>query len=115
MEGVAKTHSRPGKKAYLLVMVFLFLLVILPFLFWRGTWFGRPLTDAEIGQYLGDTAKPRHAQHALVQIGERLDRGDRGVRQWYPQVAALGDSPVVELRRTAAWIMGHDHSYEPFH
>ncbi|HZT28837.1 MAG TPA: HEAT repeat domain-containing protein [Bryobacteraceae bacterium] len=108
-------HSRPGKRAYLLVTLFLCLLVVLPFLFWYFTWFGRPLTDQEITEYLSDTAKPRHAQHALVQIGERLSRGERSARQWYPKVAALAGSPVVELRQTAAWIMGQDHSYDPFH
>jgi biotin carboxyl carrier protein len=115
MESAEKPHARPGRKAYLLVTAFLFLLVILPFLFWHATWFGRSLSDSEISGYLADTAKPRHAQHALVQIGERLSRGDRSARRWYPQVVALALSPVVELRRTAAWIMGQDHTYDPFH
>lgn len=115
METAAKAHARPGKKAYLIVGIFLFLLVILPFLFWYGTWFGRPLTDREISQYLNDSAKPRHAQHALVQIGERLSRGDRGARVWYPKVIELSSHPMVELRQTAAWIMGQDHTYAPFH
>ena len=115
MDSATRSTSRPGKKAYLLVTLFLFLLVILPFLFWRGTWFGRPLSSRDIGEYLNDAAKPRHAQHALVQIGERIARKDPEVRQWYPKVVELSASPVVELRRTAAWIMGQDHTYEPFH
>ena len=106
---------RPGKRAYLLITGFAFLLVLLPFLFWYGTWFGRKLTDAEIEQYLHDAAKPRHAQHALVQIGERLSRGDARVSRWYPRVVELSGSRLVEIRQTAAWIMGQDHRYEPFH
>ena len=67
-------NRRTGKKAYLLITVFAFLLVLFPFLFWYGTWFGRKLTDAQIDQYFADAAKPRHAQHALVQIGERMSQ-----------------------------------------
>ena len=103
------------QRAYLLVTVFALLLVLLPFLFWYGTWFGRKLTDDQITEFLGDRAKPRHAQHALVQIGERMARGDRGAARWYPQVVQLASSPLIELRQTSAWIMGQDHSYEPFH
>lgn len=108
-------ERRPGRRAYLLITAFAFLLVLFPFLFWYGTWFGRPLTDAQIDQYLNDAAKPRHAQHALVQIGERLSRGDPRVERWYPRVVELSQSRLVELRQTAAWIMGQDHRYQPFH
>jgi len=110
------TSKRPSKRAYLLITGFALLLVLFPFLFWYETWFGRRLSDAEITEYLNNAAaKPRKAQHALVQIGERLGRGDLRVRQWYPQVVAVSSSPGLELRQTAAWIMGQDHTYEPFH
>jgi len=90
--------------------------VLFPFLFWYQTWFGRKLADAEITEYLGNAAaKPRKAQHALVQMGERLSRGDPRVRQWYPKAVELSTSANLELRQTAAWIMGQDHTYEPFH
>jgi len=108
-------EKRPGKRAYLLITAFAFLLVLFPFLFWYGTWFGRRLTDAQIQDYLHDTAKPRHAQHALVQIGERLSRGDTHAARWYPTIVELSNSQRVELRQTAAWIMGQDHNYRPFH
>ncbi|HVN03549.1 MAG TPA: HEAT repeat domain-containing protein [Bryobacteraceae bacterium] len=102
-------------RAYLLISAFALLLVLFPFLFWYFTWFGRPLSDADIGAYLADTAKPRHAQHALVQIGEHMARADASVRRWYPEVVQLAASPRVELRQTSAWIMGQDHTYAPFH
>jgi biotin carboxyl carrier protein len=99
----------------LLITGFALLLVLFPFLFWYGTWFGRKLTDSETTQYLNDAAaKPRKAQHALVQIGDRMSRGDARVRQWYPKAVELTASPSVELRQTVAWIMGQDHTYEPF-
>jgi hypothetical protein len=91
------------------------LLVLLPFLFWYGTWFGRKLTPSQIGEYLHDAAKPRHAQHALVQIGERLARRDPEVKRWYPRIVELSRDPHVEIRQTTAWIMGQDHAYAPFH
>src|SRR5579883_2694073 len=115
MENSPRASRRPGKRAYLLIAGFAFLLVLFPFLFWYGTWFGRKLTDRQIDEYLNDVSKPRHAQHALVQIGERLGRGDRAAQRWYPKVVELSQSKLIELRQTSAWIMGQDHSYLPFH
>ena len=115
METTARGSRRPGKRAYLLITGFAFLLVLFPFLFWYGTWFGRRLTNPQIAEYLTDASKPRHAQHALVQIGERLSHGDPAVEQWYPKVVELSHSQLVELRQTTAWIMGQDHRYQPFH
>jgi biotin carboxyl carrier protein len=103
------------QRAYLLITVFALLLVLFPFLFWYFTWFGRKLTDDQIGEYLGDRAKPRHAQHALVQVGEHMARRDPAAARWYPQVVALAASPLIELRQTSAWIMGQDHTFAPFH
>jgi multidrug efflux pump subunit AcrA (membrane-fusion protein) len=107
--------KRPGKRAYLLVSLFTLALVGLPFLFWYQTWFGRKLTDATIAEYLADTSKPRHSQHALVQIADQLADGDTSAKQWYPEIVRLASSPAAELRQTTAWIMGRDHTYGPFH
>lgn len=115
MESTVRPSRRPGKRAYLLVTGFAFLLILFPFLFWYQTWFGRRLTDTQIEEYLNDRAKPRHAQHALVQIGERLSRGDAGAKRWYAKVIELSQSKLLELRQTTAWIMGQDHRYQPFH
>ena len=69
-----------------------FLLVLVTFLFWYQTWFGRPLTDSEMAEYLTDTSVPHKTQHALAQLGDRVARGDAGARRWYPQVQALSAS-----------------------
>jgi len=106
--------ARPGRKACLLIALFAVALVALPFLFWYATWFGRKLSDSQIDEYFADREKPRHAQHALVQLGERLSRR-QNISRWYPQVIAQASSPNPELRQTAAWIMGQDRSYAPFH
>ena len=108
-------RRRPGRRAYLLITAFAFLLVLFPFLFWYGTWFGRRLTPTQIDDYLHDAAKPRHAQHALVQIGEHMTRGDPVAARWYPDIVRLSQSKLVEIRQTTAWIMGQDHRYQPFH
>lgn len=106
--------GRPGRNAYLLIGLAALALVALPFLFWYATWFGRALNDAQLDEYFSDRARPRHAQHALVQLGERLSR-HQNVARWYPQVLAQAASPNLELRQTAAWIMGQDRTYQPFH
>jgi biotin carboxyl carrier protein len=109
-----RAHNRPGRRAYLLIALFALALVLFPFLFWYSTWFGRMLTDSDLDAYFADRSKPRHIQHALVQLGERVSHGQNAAR-WYPQVTAEAASPNLEIRQTAAWIMGQDRAYPPFH
>ncbi len=94
------------------------LFVLMPFLFWQATWFGRPLTDEQIAKNLADREHPRRAQHALSQIADRILSGDLAARdsarRWYPQVIALSSSPVDELRLTSAWVMGQDNAAPEF-
>src|ERR1051326_3982771 len=99
-------------------VLFLFtgwLIVLMPFLFWWNTWFGRNLSDQQLTEYLHDDKKPRHMQQALVQIGERISRGDKSVSQWYPDALRLATYPVEEVRNTDAWVMGQDTSGSGFH
>jgi biotin carboxyl carrier protein len=86
------------------------LIVLMPFLFWWNTWFGRQLPDKQLAEYLQDDKKPRHIQHALVQIGERVARNDASVTRWYPDVVRLSSYPIEEVRNTDAWVMGQDVS-----
>jgi hypothetical protein len=91
------------------------LIVLMPFLFWWNTWFGRHLSDQQLTEYLHDARKPRHIQQALVQISERMSRHESGVSQWFPEVVALAVDPVEEVRNTDAWVMGQDTSGAGFH
>ena len=91
------------------------LIVLMPFLFWWNTWFGRQLSTRQLTEYLQDAKHPRHIQHALVQIGERMTRHDPSVTQWYPQVVRLAAYPVEDVRNTDAWVMGQDTSGAGFH
>lgn len=97
-----------SRRATLMVSAAAMLIVLMPFLFWQSTWFGRELSDEQISEHLADKENPRNTQHALAQISERTTRGDESVKQWYPQIIALADHPVVEIRLTAAWLMGQD-------
>lgn len=99
----------------ILFFVTAWLIVLMPFLFWWNTWFGRQLSDKQLGEYLQDTKKPRHIQHALVQIGERMAKHDARVKRWYPDVATFAAYPVEEVRNTDAWVMGQDTSIADFH
>jgi hypothetical protein len=91
------------------------LIVLMPFLFWWNTWFGRHLPNQQLTEYLHDEKKPRHIQHALVQLGDRMSHGDSAVKQWYPDLIRLAEDPVEEVRNTDAWVMGQDTSGAGFH
>ena len=98
--------------AMLLVAV---LFVVLAFLSWYGSWFGRSLSDAKVGEYINDQEKPRNVQHALSQIADRIIKGDSSVKQWYPAVIGAARNPSPEVRLTAAWTMGQDNTDQDFH
>ena len=51
--------------------------VMIPYYTWHSTWFGRPLSDIELTEYLQNQDNPRRIQHALTQVAERIEeRGD---------------------------------------
>lgn len=97
------------------ILILAVLFVVASFLTWYFTWFGRDLPDSEISKYLSEEKNPRHVQHALLQIQQRIERGDQTARQWYPQVVRLAASREAEFRLTAAWVMGADNRSEEFH
>ena len=107
--------SAPSRRATLIVTIVAAMFIIVPFLFWLDTWFGRELTDEEIREYLADQEKPRKAQHALVQISERMSAGDPSAEQWYPDIVELAGHSLAELRVTAAWVMGQGRESQAFH
>lgn len=97
------------------ILILAVLFVVGAFLTWYFTWFGRTLSDADITSYLSDQKHPRRVQHALLQIQERVARGDASARQWYPHILRLAGDPETEFRLTAAWVMGFDNKAEEFH
>jgi hypothetical protein len=115
-EGNALPVSKgPSRKYPWAILVVVVLFVIIPFISWYGTWFGRPLSDSKMTEYLHDQNKPRNVQHALAQLGNRIIDHDQSVKQFYPDVIAASHHQQAEVRMTAAWVMGQDNAYEDFH
>jgi biotin carboxyl carrier protein len=106
-------QSRQRSTWPLIILAALF--IIVPFLTWYTTWFGRDLSDDEIAKYLADEKNPRHIQHALSQIEARIEKRDPSVKKFYPQIVNASKSPTGEIRKTAAWVMGQDNSSPEFH
>src|ERR1700689_1817654 len=132
-EGDAALDPRPKRSMSRTQKILFFatgwLIVLMPFLFWWNTWFGRHLSDQQVTEYLHDDKKPRHIQQALVQISERMGGGNTTGRDktgdaptglnrahvWYPDLIRLATYPVEEVRNTDAWVMGQDTSVAGFH
>jgi len=112
VRAVEARRRAPGSGP-ILILAGLFLAAT--FLAWYFTWFGRELSDADVSKYLADTNNPRHVQHALLQIQQRIERGDATSKIWYPQLIALSGNPETEFRLTVAWLMGADNSSPQFH
>jgi hypothetical protein len=99
----------------ILFFVTAWLVVLMPFMFWWSTWFGRALTDKEMVDYLNDSNHPRHIQHAIVQLGQRMSRRDPTAARWYPDLVRVASNPREEVRSTDAWVMGQDTTGPGFH
>lgn len=97
------------------ILILAGLFVAATFLAWYFTWFGRELSDVDVSKYLADEKNPRHVQHALLQVQQRMERGDATAKNWYPQLLVLSSSQETEFRLTVAWLMGFDNSSPQFH
>ncbi len=121
MRSSSVTLPQPGRgrglhvKRSLLLGVVAILMVVLPFMVWHETWFGRQLSRSEIAEYMQDNNHPRKIQHALSQISDHIIAGDETVKVLYPQIASLSHHSDPTLRMTAAWVMGQDNGSELFH
>ena len=113
--GEVIVEQKPRRPSNIWLIIVAGLFIIVPFLTWYLTWFGRGLSDDEIAKYLVDANSPRHLQHALLQVEERIERSDGGAKKFYPQVVVAAKSSVPEVRKTAAWVMGQDNKSEEFH
>ncbi|MGA9733165.1 MAG: biotin/lipoyl-containing protein, partial [Candidatus Acidiferrales bacterium] len=111
----AQPQKSFGGRWALGIVVLALLFVLMPFLFWNATWFGRPITDNQIAHALADRSHPREIQHVLSQFETRIEKGDPSVRRWYPQMVVLAKDPIDEIRVTDAWVMGQDNTSQEFH
>ena len=117
VEGSPSPGRRRGMSSRNRLLFFLaaWLTVLMPFLFWWSTWFGRPLNARQMAEYLRDDQHPRHIQHAIVQLGERMIRRDPSATAFYPDLVRLASHAREEVRSTDAWAMGQDPSGAGFH
>jgi HEAT repeat protein len=107
--------TRPHRPSNIWLIIVASLFIVVPFLTWYLTWFGRGLSDQELATYLSDQNNPRHIQHALMQVEAKIEKADPNAKQFYPQIISASLSPVAEVRKTAAWVMGQDNKSEEFH
>jgi hypothetical protein len=110
---VTEVRKRTPGSGPILLLAGLF--VAATFLAWYFSWFGRELSDTDISKYLADEKNPRHVQHALLQIQQRIERGEPTAKNWYPQLITLSGNPETEYRLTVAWLMGFDNRSQEFH
>ncbi|HEU4874515.1 MAG TPA: HEAT repeat domain-containing protein [Pyrinomonadaceae bacterium] len=110
---VSEARRRTPGSGPILLLAGLF--VAATFLAWYFSWFGRELSHDDISKYLVDEKNPRHVQHALLQIQQRMERGDPEAKSWYPQLITLSGNPETEFRLTVAWLMGFDNQSQEFH
>src|SRR5258708_5448014 len=108
-DNVAKpSRPRMATRNRLLFFVTAWPVVLMRLMLWWSTWFGRALTTKQMGEYLNDNNHPRHIQHAIVQLGQRMSRHDPSAARWYPDLVRLASNPREEVRSTDAWVMGQD-------
>src|SRR6267154_132965 len=65
-KAASSPHHKMSPRNRALFFLTAWLIVLMPFLFWWNTWFGRQLSGKQIGEFLNDEKHPRHIQHALV-------------------------------------------------
>lgn len=107
-------NTSSGPKRWPLYLI-LMAMVLVPYTFWKMTWFGEELSDAEIAEYASLIDKPRKAQHALVQISHRIHRDAASAKKLYPLVLKMAAHDQFKIRSTAAWVMGQDNQENLFH
>lgn len=113
-EPSSTASSSPAPKRWPIYLI-LMAMVLVPYTFWKMTWFGEELSDSEIAEYAGSKDKPRRAQHALVQISHRIHEDMASAKKLYPLVLKMAAHDQFKIRSTAAWVMGQDNREDPFH
>lgn len=97
-----------GRVPVLLLAVIATLALI--FLAFRANWFGVPLDDDELERALRSGGDAQAVQHGLEQLVTRYGRSDATAAsgRFAEELDALVAHPLFEVRRVAAWAMGHE-------
>ncbi|HEV2177955.1 MAG TPA: HEAT repeat domain-containing protein [Terriglobia bacterium] len=99
----------------LLISLVPVLAILVMFLFWYSTWFGRRLGESEMAEGLEDTSQPHLTQHALSQLDAQIARHEPASKRWYPDLMKLASTSEPQLRSMTAWVMGEDNQSPEFH
>ncbi len=102
------TSRQQGRVPVLLLAVVATLALI--FLAFRSSWFGVPLDDEELARALRSEGDAQSVQHGLEQLVARFTRGDSVAEagRFAEALDALATHALLEVRRVAAWAMGHE-------
>ena len=86
--------------------------LLLLFFAFRVNWFGATLDDAELVVALRTQDSAQAVQHGTEQLVSRFARRDAAALRgdFAEALGALKQHPQWEVRRAAAWAMGHDPS-----
>lgn len=104
----AHPETRPRRGPVPIILFVVVGLLILLFLSWYQGWWGRPLSDEQIVEYLDPSAPAGRIQHALAQLEDRLGPRYAGRERFRDPVAALKAHPEWEVRSQAAQVMGRE-------
>src|SRR5260370_9335116 len=89
-------HHKMSPRNRALFFVTAWLIVLMPFLFWWNTWFGRRLPDKQVTEYLQDEKHPRHIHHALIHLVERRGRHAASAERGHPELVRPASYPVEQ-------------------
>lgn len=109
LTGSYRKHPRLSLRVRIALLCVIWVVALFPFVVLnRTTWFGRPLSDQQIGEYLHANEKPSQIEYALGQIRQRMSRHDSSVSIWYPDLVRLSSHPLEHIRATDATVMGEN-------
>ena len=111
----APAKAGMSRRATMVILLIAISFVVMPFLFWRASWFGAPMSARELTEALQPGAEPRKTQHALAQLQNLIDAHSPAAHRWYREIIAEAQHPDSQIRLTTAWVMGFDNTSAEFH
>jgi len=112
----ARTLRQAGavRRGPLVLLAFAFLCVLVPGLFFYGTWYGTRLDDPALAEFLSGDASAHETRHALEEVTLRFEEGAPGMDRWASKVVEVSRRSGESLRIAAAWAMHYDSGRAEF-
>ena len=116
---VRRPPSRHEQALALRSLALTFLFVLMPFLFWQATWFGRPLDDDQLQSSWPTPSIPAKSSMPSRRLPTAScpPTPPRAIRRapFIPSRCASPRPAATNCRLTAAWVMGQDNTVPEFH